>query len=40
VQRVPWARAGSGFVYAFEVLCAWIAVRTDKTTLSSLLRSA
>ena len=40
VQRVPWARAGSGFVYAFEELCAWMAVRTDKTTLSSLLRIA
>ena len=40
VQRVPWARAGSGFVYAFEQLCAWLAVRTDKTTLSSLLRIA
>ena len=40
VQRVPWARAGSGFVYAFEDLCAWMAVRTDKTTLSTLLRIA
>ena len=40
VQRVPWARAGSGFVVAFEDLCAWMAVRTDKTTLSTLLRIA
>jgi transposase len=40
VQRVPWARAGSGFVYAFEQLCVWLAVRTDKTALSSLLRIA
>jgi transposase len=40
VQRGPWARAGSGFVCAFEKQCAWMAVRTDKTTLSTLLRIA
>jgi len=40
VQRVPWARAGSGFVYAVEEQCAWMTVRTDKTTLWTLLRIA
>lgn len=40
VQRVPWARHGSGFTRAFEDRVAWLAVRTDKTTLSSLLNVA
>lgn len=37
VQRVPWARYGSRFTTAFEDQAAWLAVRTDKSTLSSLL---
>jgi transposase len=40
VQRVPWARVSSGFTRAFEDQVAWLAVRTDKTTLASLLRVA
>lgn len=40
VQRVPWARGASGFTRAFEDQVAWLAVRTDKTTLASLLRVA
>ena len=40
VERAPFARPGSGFVRAFEDQVAWMAVRTDKTTLSSLLRIA
>jgi transposase len=40
VQRVPWARHGSRFTRVFEDQVAWLAVRTDKTTLSSLLKIA
>jgi transposase len=40
VQRVPWARTGSGFTYAFEDQVAWLAVRTDKSTLAALLKIA
>jgi transposase len=40
VQRASWARPGSGFTTAFEDRVAWLAVRTDKTTVSSLLRVA
>ena len=40
VQRVPWARPGSSFTRAFEDQVTWLAVRTDKTTLASLLRIA
>lgn len=40
VQRVPWARHNSGFTIAFENQTAWLATRTDKTTLASLLRVA
>lgn len=40
VQRVPWARQGSKFTTAFEDRVAWLATRTDKTTLTSLLRVA
>lgn len=40
VQRVPWARHGSGFTRVFEDHVAWLAVRTDKTTLASLLKVA
>ena len=37
VQHVPWARHGAGFTRAFEDTVAWLAVRTDKTTLSTLM---
>lgn len=40
VSHVPWARHGSGFTRSFEDTIAWLAVRTDKTTLASLLRIA
>jgi transposase len=40
VQSVPWARHGSKFTTAFEDQVAWLAVRTDKTTLSGLLKIA
>ncbi len=40
VQAVPWARPGSRFTTAFEDQVAWLAVRTDKSTLASLLRVA
>lgn len=39
-QRVPWARCNSRFTRVFEDRLAWLAVRTDKTTLSSLLNIA
>ena len=39
-QRVPWARGGSRFTQAFEDRVAWLAVRTDKTTVSTLLNIA
>lgn len=40
VAHVPWARHGSGFTTTFEDTIAWLAVRTDKTTLSTLLHVA
>jgi transposase len=40
VAHVPWARHASGFTTTFEDTIAWLAVRTDKTTLSTLLRVA
>lgn len=40
VAQVPWARHGSGFTSMFEDTVAWLAVRTDKTTLSGLMRVA
>lgn len=40
VAAVPWARHRSSFTRAFEDRAAWLAVRTDKTTVSSLLRVA
>lgn len=40
VAHVPWARHGSGFTTTFEDTVAWLAVRTDKTTVSTLLRVA
>lgn len=40
VAAVPWARHRSSFTRTFEDHAAWLAVRTDKTTVSSLLRVA
>lgn len=40
VAHVPWARPNSGFTTSFEDTVAWLAVRTDKSTLSTLLRIA
>lgn len=40
VQRAPWARKGSRFTSVFEDQLAWLAVRTDKTTLSTFLQVA
>lgn len=40
VQQVRWARAGSRFTTVFEDQVAWLAVRTDKTTLAGLLKIA
>jgi len=38
VARVPWSRPGAFFTTAFEDRVAWLAVRTDKTTLSAFMR--
>lgn len=38
VAAVPWARHRSTFTRTFEDHAAWLVVRTDKTTVSSLLR--
>lgn len=40
VSAVPWARQGARFTRAFEDQVAWLAVHTDKTTVSSLMRIA
>lgn len=40
VASVPWARHGSAFTHAFEDTVAWLATRTDKTTLSTMMRIA
>jgi len=40
VSHAPWARHGSGFTRSFEDTTAWLAVRTDKTTLAGFLRVA
>ena len=40
VANVPWARHASRFTSRFEETVAWLSVRTDKTTVSSLLRVA
>ena len=36
-ELVPWAEHGSGFTRPFEELCAFLAQRTDQTTVSRLL---
>jgi len=40
VAAIPWARHGSRFTRVFEDLVSWLSVRSDKTTLSSLVRIA
>jgi transposase len=40
VQDVPWAGRQSGFTLDFEDQCAWLAVHTNKTAVSELLRIA
>jgi transposase len=38
VEAVPFARRRAGFTRDFEQLVAWLATRTDKTTIRRLLR--
>ena len=38
VEGVPFARHGSDFTRDFEHLVAWLATRTDKTTIKRMLR--
>lgn len=38
VEAVPFARHGSGFTTDFEALVAWLATKTDKTTITRLVR--
>jgi transposase len=38
VESVPFARHASGFTSDFESLVAWLATRTDKTTIRRLVR--
>jgi transposase len=40
VEAVPFARAGSDFTRDFEQLVAYLATRTDKTTIARLVRIA
>lgn len=40
VASVPWARPGSRFTRVFEETVAWLAARTDKTTITTLMRVA
>ncbi|MCA1701154.1 MAG: ISL3 family transposase, partial [Actinobacteria bacterium] len=37
-EAVPFARADSDFTRDFEALVAWLATRTDKTTITRLVR--
>jgi transposase len=37
-EAVPFARAGSAFTRDFEALVAWLATRTDKSTITRLVR--
>lgn len=37
-EGVPFARPGSEFTREFECLVAWLATRTDKTTITRVLR--
>ena len=38
VEGVPFARHGSGFTRDFEQLVAWLATRTDKSTVKRMVR--
>jgi transposase len=38
VEGVPFARAGADFTRDFEHLVAWLATRTDKTTITRMVR--
>lgn len=38
VEAVSFARHGSGFTADFEALVAWLATKTDKTTITRLVR--
>lgn len=38
VEGVPFARSGSDFTRDFEHLVAWLATRTDKTTITRMVR--
>jgi transposase len=38
VKSVPFARHGSGFTRDFERLVAWLATRTDKSTIKRMVR--
>jgi len=38
VEAVPFARHGSRFTADFEALVAWLATKTDKTTITRLVR--
>jgi transposase len=40
VEGVPFARHNSGFTRDFECLAAWLAVKTDKSSIDRLLRIA
>lgn len=40
VESVPWAESGSRFTYPMEGHVAYHAQRTDKTTVSTLMRIA
>lgn len=40
VEQVPWAEAGSGFTFAAERQIAYLAQRTDRTTVTGLMRIA
>ena len=40
MAHVPWARMRSRFTRAFEDTVSWLAVRTDRTTVTHLLRIA
>jgi Helix-turn-helix domain of transposase family ISL3 len=37
-EGVPFARSGAEFTRDFECLVAWLATRTDKTTIKAMLR--
>jgi transposase len=40
VEAVPWAAAGSGFTLPFEAHTAYLAQRSDRTTVTNLMRIA